>query len=146
MAVTIDIGDPNDVHLRNKKDVGKRLALAALAIAYGQKVVHSGPIYRSMSIEGNKVRLFFDHVGSGLVAKGDKLVGFTIAGADQKFFDANAKIEGDTVLGWSNEVREPVVVRYGWADNPNCNLYNKEGLPASPFRTDDWEGLTDKNR
>jgi len=122
------------------------LALAALAIAYGQKVVHSGPIYRSMRIEGDKIRLFFDHVGSGLVAKGDKLVGFTIAGADRKFVDAKAKIEGDTVLVWSEEVSEPVAVRYGWTDNPNCNLYNKEGLPASPFRTDDWEGLTDKNR
>jgi len=146
MAVTIDIGNPNDIHPRNKRDVGKRLALAALAIAYGQKVVHSGPIYRSMRIEGDKIRLFFDHVGSGLVAKGDKLVGFTIAGADRKFVDAKAKIEGDTVLVWSEEVSEPVAVRYGWADNPNCNLYNKEGLPASPFRTDDWEGLTDKNR
>jgi len=146
MAVAIDIGEANDIHPRNKQDVGKRLALAALAIAYGQKIVYSGPIYRSMKIEGNKIRLFFDHVGSGLVAKGDKLVGFAIAGKDRKFVWANAKIEGNTVVVWNEQVPEPVAVRYAWADNPECNLYNKEGLPASPFRTDDWPGVTVKNR
>ncbi len=146
MAVAIDIGEANDIHPRNKQDVGKRLALAALAIAYGQKIVYSGPIYRSMRIEGTKIRLFFDHVGSGLVAKGEKLVGFAIAGRDRKFVWANAKIEGNTVVVWSDQVPEPVAVRYGWADNPECNLYNKEGLPASPFRTDDWPGVTVKNR
>ncbi len=146
MAVAIDIGEANDIHPRNKQDVGKRLALAALAIAYGQKIVYSGPIYRSMRIEGNKIRIFFDHVGSGLVAKGEKLTGFAIAGEDRKFVWANAKIEGNTVVVWSEQVPKPVAVRYGWADNPDCNLYNKEGLPASPFRTDDWLGVTVKNR
>ncbi|MDT7893779.1 MAG: hypothetical protein LASZOEIN_002094 [Candidatus Fervidibacter sp.] len=146
MAVAIDIGEANDIHPRNKQDVGKRLALAALAIAYGQKIVYSGPIYRSMRIEGNKIRIFFDHVGSGLVAKGEKLTGFAIAGEDRKFVWANAKIEGNTVVVWSEQVPKPVAVRYGWADNPDCNLYNKEGLPASPFRTDDWPGVTVKNR
>ncbi|MFA0752919.1 MAG: hypothetical protein IMHGJWDQ_000683 [Candidatus Fervidibacter sp.] len=146
MAVAIDIGEADDIHPRNKQDVGKRLALAALAIAYGQKIVWSGPIYRSMRIEGNRIRLFFDHVGSGLVAKGDKLVGFAIAGKDRKFVWAKAEIEGDTVVVWSEQVPEPVAVRYGWADNPECNLYNREGLPASPFRTDDWPGVTVNNR
>jgi len=146
MAVAIDIGEANDIHPRNKQDVGKRLALAALAIAYGQKIVYSGPIYRSMRVEGNKIRIFFDHVGSGLVAKGEKLTGFAIAGEDRKFVWANAKIEGNTVVVWSEQVPKPVAVRYGWADNPDCNLYNKEGLPASPFRTDDWPGVTVKNR
>ncbi|MGQ9462344.1 MAG: sialate O-acetylesterase [Candidatus Fervidibacter sp.] len=146
MAVAIDIGEANDIHPRNKQDVGKRLASAALAVAYGRKVVYSGPIYRSMRIEGNKIRLFFDHVGSGLVAKGGELRGFAIAGKDGKFVWANAKIEGDTVLVWSEQVPEPVAVRYGWADNPDCNLYNKEGLPASPFRTDDFPGITVKIR
>lgn len=146
MAVAIDIGEANDIHPRNKQDVGKRLAMTALAIAYGQKIVYSGPIYRSMRIEGNKIRLFFDHVGSRLVAKGDKLVGFAIAGKDRKFVWANARIEGDTVVVWSEQVPDPVAVRYAWANNPECNLYNKEGLPASPFRTDDWLGVTVKNR
>ncbi len=134
MAVAIDIGEADDIHPRNKQDVGKRLALAALAIAYGQKVVYSGPIFRSLRVEGNRVRLFFDHVGSGLMAKGDKLVGFAIAGEDKKFVWANARIEGNTVVVWSEKVLRPVEVRYGWADNPECNLYNREGLPASPFR------------
>lgn len=146
MAVAIDIGEANDIHPRNKQDVGKRLALTALAVAYGKKIVYSGPIYRSMRIEGNKIRLFFDHVGSGLVAKGGELKGFAIAGKDRKFVWANAKIEGNTVVVWSEQVPEPVAVRYGWADNPDCNLYNKEGLPASPFRTDDFPGITVKNR
>jgi len=146
MAVAIDIGEANDIHPRNKQDVGKRLALAALAIAYEQKIVYSGPIYRSMRIEGNKIRIFFNHVGSGLVAKGENLTGFAIAGEDRKFVWANAKIEGNTVVVWSEQVPKPVAVRYGWADNPDCNLYNKEGLPASPFRTDDWPGVTVKNR
>jgi sialate O-acetylesterase len=99
-----------------------------------------------MWIEGNKIRIFLDHVGSGLVAKGEKLTGFAIAGEDRKFVWANAKIEGNTVVVWSEQVPKPVAVRYGWADNPDCNLYNKEGLPASPFRTDDWHGVTVKNR
>ncbi|MDZ7370753.1 MAG: sialate O-acetylesterase, partial [candidate division KSB1 bacterium] len=142
MAVAIDIGDAFDIHPKNKQEVGRRLALNALAKAYGRDIVYSGPIYKSMSFEGNKIRLKFDHVGSGLVAKGPKLTGFAIAGTDKKFVWAEAEIEGETVLVWSPQVPDPAAVRYGWADNPNCNLYNREGLPASPFRTDDWPGIT----
>ncbi len=137
MAVIIDIGDAADIHPKNKQDVGNRLALWALATTYGQKdLVYSGPLYKSMKVEGDKVRISFDHLGGGLVAKGDKLTGFAIAGADKKFVHAQAKIEGDTVVVWSEKVANPVVVRYAWANNPVCNLYNKAGLPASPFRTD----------
>lgn len=142
MAVAIDIGDAFDIHPKNKQEVGRRLALNALAKAYGRNIVYSGPIYKSMSFEGNKIRLKFDHVGSGLVARGPKLTGFAIAGTDKKFVWAEAEIEGETVLVWSPKVPDPAAVRYGWADNPNCNLYNREGLPASPFRTDDWPGIT----
>ena len=141
MAVTIDIGNARDVHPRNKQDVGKRLALAAGGVAYGEKVVSSGPLYQSMRVEGNKVRLTFSHAAGGLVAK-DKygyLRGFAVAGADQKFVWAPATIEGDAVVVHSDGVPQPVAVRYGWADNPDdVNLYNAEGLPASPFRTDSW--------
>lgn len=136
MAVAIDIGDANDIHPRNKQDVGKRLALAARAIAYGEKIVYSGPLYERAQIEGNKVRIFFKHTGSGLVCKGDKLLGFAIAGEDKMFRWAEAKIEGDTVVVWHPEVPHPLWVRYAWADNPECNLYNEEELPAVPFRTD----------
>ncbi|MGQ9523423.1 MAG: sialate O-acetylesterase [Armatimonadota bacterium] len=146
MAVTIDIGDAKDIHPRNKQDVGYRLALAALKVAYGQDVVHSGPLYKSMKIEGDKVRIRFTNVGGGLVARGGPLKGFAVAGADRKFVWANAEIDGDTVVVWSEHVPKPVAVRYAWASNPVCNLYNAAGLPASPFRTDDWPGVTVKNR
>ncbi|HUW32958.1 MAG TPA: sialate O-acetylesterase [Planctomycetota bacterium] len=142
MAVTIDIGDEKNEHPKNKQDVGARLALAARAIAYGQKIVYSGPIYDSMKIEGGKIRINFKHVGGGLVAKGGELKGFSIAGEDRKFLWANAKIDGETVVVWSAKVPRPAAVRYGWAMNPVISLYNKEGLPASPFRTDDWPGVT----
>jgi len=141
-AVIIDIGEANDIHPKNKQDVGRRLALAAEAIACGKKIEYSGPVYESKTIDGGKVRLKFTHVGGGLVAKGDKLTGFAVAGADKSFIWAEAKIDGDSVVVWSDKVADPVAVRYAWADNPECNLYNKEGLPASPFRTDDWPGLT----
>jgi sialate O-acetylesterase len=137
LAVTIDIGETNDIHPRNKQDVGHRLALAARGVAYGQEIVYSGPVYRSMTTDGRKARLTFDHVGSGLIARGGgPLKGFAIAGADMKFVWAEAEIDGDTVLVWSDRTKTPVAVRYAWANNPVCNLYNKEGLPASPFRTD----------
>ncbi len=136
LALAIDIGDAGDIHPKNKQDVGKRLGLWALAQVYGQKIEYSGPMYKSMKIEGDKVRLSFDHVGGGLMAKGDKLTGFSIAGADGKFFWAQATIEGDSVVVSSDKVAKPVTVRYAWADNPVCNLYNKAGLPAVPFRTD----------
>jgi len=139
MAVIIDIGDAGNIHPKNKQDVGKRLALAALATAYGKDVVYSGPMYESMKVEGDKVRLKFKHLGGGLVAKGgDKLTGFAIAGEDKKFVWADARIDGDTVVVSAKDVAKPVAVRYAWADNPECNFYNKADLPASPFRTDDW--------
>jgi sialate O-acetylesterase len=143
MAVIIDIGEARDIHPKNKQDVGKRLALWALAKTYGKKPVYSGPIYKSKRIEGNKITLEFEHVGGGLVGSGgETLNGFAVAGADRKFVWADAKIAGDTVVVSSDKVSEPAAVRYGWANNPVCNLYNKEGLPASPFRTDDWPGVT----
>jgi len=142
MAVTVDIGESRNIHPRNKQDVGRRLALAARAVAYGEKIVHSGPVYRSMAVDGNRIRLRFDHVGGGLMARGSKdgaLKQFYIAGKDRKWVPAKAKIDGDTVVVWSNAVAELAAVRYAWLNDPiGCNLYNREGLPASPFRTDDW--------
>ena len=138
MAVGIDLGEWNDVHPDRKAPVGDRLALAAERIAYGDSVVYSGPIYQSSAISGNKILISFDHTGSGLITEdGGELQEFAIAGADKKFVWANAKPEGDKVIVWSDEIKDPMYVRYAWADNPvNPNLYNKEGLPASPFRTD----------
>ncbi|MCF7802948.1 MAG: sialate O-acetylesterase [Candidatus Marinimicrobia bacterium] len=144
MAVTIDIGEWNDIHPLNKKDVGDRLARVAQKVAYGNDdIVYSGPIYESLTKEGQKIILSFTHTGSGLVAIGDEaLHGFAIAGPDKKFVWADAKIRGDQVVVWSEQVENPVAVRYAWADNPkDANLYNKEGLPAAPFRTDSWEGI-----
>jgi sialate O-acetylesterase len=137
LAVAIDLGEWNDIHPLDKKDVGKRLVLAAQKIAYGDnKVVYSGPIYKSMKIEGNKIILSFTNIGSGLVAKGGELKQFAIAGNDDHFVWAKATIEKDKVVVWSDNVPNPVAVRYAWADNPEgANLYNAEGLPASPFRT-----------
>jgi sialate O-acetylesterase len=147
MAVIIDIGEANDIHPKNKQDVGKRLALWALAKSYGKELVYSGPIYKSMKVEQkegkSQIRLTFDHVGGGLIARGgEALKGFAIAGEDRKFVWADAKIDGVTIVIGSDKVSKPIAVRYAWADNPVCNLYNKEGLPASGFRTDDWSGLT----
>lgn len=138
MIVTTDIGEATDIHPSNKMDVGKRLALAARKLAYGdKKVTCSGPIYQSMKTEGNKITLTFTDVDGGLVARGGKLKYFAIAGQDKKFVWANAKIKGDKIIVWSDSVPNPVAVRYAWADNPDtANLYNKAGLPASPFRTD----------
>jgi sialate O-acetylesterase len=142
MAVIIDIGEAKDIHPRNKDDVGYRLSLAAQKIAYGKDLVYSGPVFRSMEINGDKAILEFDHVGSGLVAK-DKygyLKSFSIAGPDKNFVWAKAYLApGNTVVVTSDAVKNPVAVRYAWADNPDdANLYNLEGLPASPFRTDNW--------
>jgi len=140
MAVTIDIGEWNDIHPLNKKDVGKRLALAAQNLAYGDKeTVFSGPSFKSMHTDGNKIVLDFAHTGGGLTARGGELREFAIAGADRKFVWARAAIDGDKVVVWSEQVPKPVAVRYAWADNPEGpNLYNREGLPAAPFRTDAW--------
>ena len=142
-AVIIDLGEADNIHPRNKQDVGKRLALAALHMAYEQDVVYSGPAYREMTREGSAIRLHFDHVGGGLVARGDTLKGFAIAGADQNFVWAEAQIDGETLVVSSPAVADPVAVRYAWANNPVISLYNEEGLPASPFRTDDWPGVTE---
>lgn len=138
MAVAIDIGEWNDIHPLDKKDVGDRLALAAQKIAYGENIVYSGPVYKSMKIDGNKIILSFTHTGSGLIAKeGNGLKYFAIAGTDKHFVWANARIEGNKVVVWNSDILHPVAVRYAWADNPDgANLYNKENLPASPFRTD----------
>ncbi|MBD0364892.1 MAG: sialate O-acetylesterase [Flavisolibacter sp.] len=139
MAVAIDLGEWNDIHPDRKKEVGERLALAAEKVAYGDNnVVYSGPLYQSSKIDGNKIILTFTNVGSGLVTNdGEEPSEFALAGADKKFTWAKAKIEGDKVVVWNDEVPNPMYVRYAWADNPvNPNLYNKEGLPASPFRTD----------
>jgi len=138
MAVAIDVGDSGNIHPKNKQAVGARLALAARAVAYGETLIHSGPLFESMAAKGGNLCLRFKHVGEGLVAKGGKLTGFTIAGADRKFVPAQAVIEGETVIVTSPEVMEPLAVRYGWANDPKCSLYNKAGLPASPFRTDEW--------
>lgn len=143
MAVIIDIGEAKDIHPRNKQDVGKRLALNALATDYGKKVPYSGPLYEKMEVKGAQAVLSFKHVDGGLVAKGEGgLKGFAIAGEDKQFVWADAKIEGNKVVVSSEKVEKPVAVRYAWANNPVCNLYNGAGLPASPFRTDDWPGKT----
>jgi sialate O-acetylesterase len=140
MAVTIDVGEANDIHPKNKQEVGRRLALWALGTTYGRDIVCCGPLYKSMETQGHKVVIRFDHVGGGLVAKdSDTLRGFAVAGEDKRFVWAEAKIEGDRVVVSSADVNQPVAVRYAWASNPNCNLYNKAGLPASPFRTDGWD-------
>jgi sialate O-acetylesterase len=146
MALAIDLGVAGDIHPRNKQDVGKRLALAALKKAYGKHLVYSGPIYQSVKFEGNKAIITFTEVGSGLVAK-DKygyVNSFAVSGADRKFVWAKAKITGkNTVEVYSDEVKSPVAVRFAWANNPDdLNLYNVEGLPANPFRTDDWPSVT----
>jgi sialate O-acetylesterase len=142
MAVITDVGDPKDIHPRNKEPVGGRLALIARSRVYGQPVEYSGPIYDSMSITGDKAVLRFRHVGQGLEARGGPLTGFTIAGEDHKFHNAEAEIRGDTVVVRSKDVPQPVAVRYGWANCPVVNFWNKDGLPASPFRTDDFPMVT----
>lgn len=145
MAVAHDLGEWNDIHPLNKMDVGTRLALVAQKVAYNDKsVVYSGPVYQSMKVKNNQCSIHFTNIGTGLQVKnGGELSQFAIAGADRKFVWANARIEGDNVIVWSDVIDNPVAVRYAWSDNPEgANLYNKEGLPALAFRTDDWPGLT----
>jgi sialate O-acetylesterase len=138
-AVTIDVGDADDVHPRNKQDVGRRLALAARSLAYREELVYSGPVYRRHEATDGRVVVEFDHVGGGLAARGGALQAFAVAGADRRFVWARAAIEDGRVVVWSEDVPDPVAVRYAWADNPEgANLYNAAGLPASPFRTDAW--------
>lgn len=146
LAVSIDVGEAGNLHPPRKAEIGERLALWALGTTYGKKLEYSGPLYESMSVKGKEIWIKFTHVGSGLQAHGETLQGFTIAGADKKFHHAVTRIEADSVVVSSAEVEAPVAVRYAWADSPECNLYNKENLPASPFRTDDWPGATYSNR
>lgn len=143
LVVTIDIGEERNIHPKDKQTVGYRAALWALANVYGyEDLVYSGPIFRSFRQQGRRLRLSFRHEGSGLVVHGEKLLGFAVAGENHEFHWAFAEIDGDDVLVWADEVKDPVAVRYGWANNPSANLFNQEGLPASPFRSDNWEGIT----
>ena len=157
MAVAIDIGEANDVHFKNKLDVGRRLSLIALAKTYGKDVPHEGPVFESMALSGNKLTLKFRNSEGGLVCKGGKLEGFSVTGENpekierakgtgqmvkvQKFYPAEAQIQGSDIIIWNENVSKPFAVRYGWENAPECNLYNKAGLPARPFRTDDWPGI-----
>lgn len=164
-VVLIDVGESDDIHPRNKKDPGERLAKIALAQTYGRKIPFSGPVYSAMQTDGGKIRVKFDHVDGGLIAKRlpatyflvsadnksaplvrntpeSQVEGFAICGANRGWVWADAKIDGDSVIVWSDKVPKPIAVRYAWANNPTCNLYNGAGLPASPFRTDDFPELT----
>jgi len=144
MAVAIDIGETKDIHPKNKQEVGRRLALIALANTYEQKIPFSGPVLQSFQTDGAKMLLSFKYADGGLKVMGGgvQLKGFEIAGADQKFYRADAVIKDGKVIVSSTRVPSPVAVRYAWANNPVCNLYNAADLPASPFRTDDWKGIT----
>jgi sialate O-acetylesterase len=138
MAVAIDIGESHDIHPKNKQEVGRRLALAAEGIAYGRKIEYMGPAFKTLRADKGTLHLRFTHVAGGLVVRGQKLMGFEIAGPDQQFIPAEAKAMGSEVVLSSARVAKPVAARYAWANDPKCNLYNKLGLPAPPFRTDDW--------
>jgi sialate O-acetylesterase len=146
LIVTLDVGDEQDIHPRKKEPVGARLALAARGIAYGEDLAYSGPSFEKSEIDGNKIRLKFEHYEGGLEAKGGPLKGFTIAGEDKKFHPAKAEIDGNTIVVSSDQVAKPVAVRYAWLANPEGNLWNKAGLPASPFRTDDFPLTTQNNK
>ena len=146
LVVTIDVGDPHNLHPPRKAEIGQRSAVWALGTTYGEKIVYSGPIYDSMQIVGGEIKIHFLHRGTGLEARGGTVKGFSIAGADRKFHWANARIEGGRIVVSSPDVMSPVAVRYAWAGSPECNLYNKEGLPASPFRTDDWPIASSGNK
>ncbi len=142
MAVITDVGEKDDIHPTKKVPVGTRLSIAARGIAYGEKIEYSGPVYKGMKVKGSQVALSFDHAKSGLEARGGALTGFAICGPDHRFVWATAVIDGRKVIVSSPEVKEPVAVRYGWDDYPVVNLWNKDGLPATPFRTDDFPMVT----
>lgn len=145
MACTIDIGEANDIHPQNKEDVGIRLGMAALKVAYGQEIVHSGPQFTAVRFEGKSALIRFSHIGEGLVShdKFGYVRGFQVAGVDRIFHWAKAEIQGNAVKVYAEAVARPVAVRYGWADNPGpLDLYNQAGLPAVPFRSDDWPAFT----
>jgi sialate O-acetylesterase len=138
MSVITDVGDEKDIHPKRKEPVGARLALAARAVTYGEKIEYLGPLYDSIQVDGNKAVLSFTHLGKGLECTGEKLTGFTLAGEDKVFHNAVAEIKGDKIVVTCDQVAKPVAVRFGWANYPVVNLFNKDGIPASPFRTDDW--------
>jgi len=156
MAVITDVGDEKDIHPKKKEPVGSRLALVARAIAYKQDIEYSGPVYKNMKVRGNEAVLSFEHVGHGLAVRGidgrasvpasPELKGFAIAGEDKKFVWAKARIEGDKIIVSHPEIQKPIAVRYGWADYPVVNLWNKDGLPASPFRTDNFAMITEPKK
>ncbi len=143
MAVTIDIGDAKDIHPGNKQEVGRRLAIQALANTYEKVIPYSGPLYQSYAIKGKQIELSFTYAKGLQSSDGKELTGFALAGADRKFVWAKAKVVEDKVVVWSPQVAQPVAVRYAWSANPACNLVNAAGLPASPFRTDDFPGITE---
>lgn len=145
MAVITDVGDEKDIHPRKKEPVGARLALLALQDPYEKQTVANGPTFKSMKVFGNKAVISFDNVGSGLEIKGETLTGFTVAGSDKKFQNAMATIEGNSVVVLSPSGQEPVAVRFGWSNFPVVNLWNKNGLPAVPFRTDSFKGITERD-
>jgi sialate O-acetylesterase len=145
MACIVDIGDANDIHPKNKQEVGRRLALIAETKCYQKNIIANGPVYKNYVVRENEIVIGFEETSSQLrTLFNEKLTGFSIAGADRKFYWASARIEGKNIIVSSDKVRNPVAVRYAWADNPDCNLINSEGLPALPFRTDQWKGITQK--
>jgi sialate O-acetylesterase len=145
LAVTIDIGNATDIHPKNKREVGRRLALSALATTYGKPVSGSGPWFSSLDVEGERIRIHFDHADEGLRLKEPTGKSFAIAGEDRRFVWAKAVIDGETVIVSSPAVPKPVAVRYAWDSNPEASLFNGAGLPAVPFRSDDWPGITDSH-
>jgi sialate O-acetylesterase len=146
LAVTIDTGDPDNIHAKDKRPVGERVASCALARHYGNNVPYAGPTLKSVDRLPGSIRIHFDHADGGLIVKGDKLGEFSVAGDDRKWYWADARIEGDTIVVSSPSVPNPREVRYAWQSNPVATLYNGAGLPAVPFRTDDWPGLTQSAR
>jgi sialate O-acetylesterase len=146
LAVTIDTGDADNIHAKDKQPVGERLALCALANQYRKKVVDSGPTLKSVDRRSGEIRLHFAHADGGLVVKGTKLEEFAIAGEDRKWYWADAQIKGKTILVSSPLVPSPKEVRYAWQSNPAATLFNGAGLPAGPFRTDTWPGITESQR
>ena len=144
--MTIDTGDPGNIHSKDKEPVGDRLALCALARQYGKHAVYSGPTLKSVDRKAAAIRLHFDHTDGGLVVKGPKLEEFQIAGDDRKWYWADARIQGKTIVVSSTSVPKPKEVRYAWQSNPAATLFNGAGLPAGPFRTDNWPGMTESHR
>jgi sialate O-acetylesterase len=144
LAVTVDTGDANNIHPKDKKEVGERLALCALANHYGKKVVFAGPTFASLESAAGALKLHFTNTAGGLVVKGDKLGEFSVAGDDHKWHWAEARIDGDNVVVTSAQVAHPIAARYAWQSNPLATLFNGAGLPAVPFRTDDWPESTEK--